>query len=113
VNCWRAPGGRGLGRPIVAGGPDGLFSTVPLAAALASLRRGGLPAEVSESAGTYACNLALYLALLGAPAGRLATFVHLPPTPESLPPGSGRRPTVELERLVAALRALVLDLAGS
>jgi pyroglutamyl-peptidase len=114
VNCWRVSGAAGAGRHIVEDGPDGLFTTLPLDASVEALSQPGVPAVVSESAGTFACNLALYTALLRArlepEAGPvLAGFVHLPATPESLP--ARRRagtltPTLALDVEIAALRGL-------
>ena len=116
VNCYRGASSRGAGRRIRKNGPDGLFSTLPLAAVVTELRRAGLRAGISESAGTYTCNLVLYLALCwareGLPSGRRppkgVAFLHVPPTDESL--DESRRatgaPTVELDLLVEGLGSL-------
>ncbi len=73
-------------RPIRRGGPDAYFSTLPIRPILASLRRAGIPAELSNSAGTYLCNFAMY-SLLDAFATRSwagpAGFIHVPQTPEA------------------------------
>lgn len=81
----------GAGEPVVPDGPDGLFATLPLRPALGALRAAGLPAYISNTAGTYLCNAALYLALwrlrqdtAAVPAG----FVHVP----ALPAQAARRP---------------------
>ncbi len=111
VNAWRAPGERGTGRRILAAGPDGIFATLPLEACVRALHRAGLPAVVSESAGTYACNLTLYRALLWAREGRDECarmtgcgFIHLPPTAECLPAGP-REPCLAEDALVAGIAA--------
>ena len=73
-------------RPIRAGGPAAYFSTLPLRSILASLRRERIPAELSNTAGTYLCNFAMFT-LLDAfaadgkegPAG----FIHVPQVPEA------------------------------
>ena len=71
-------------RPIRRGGPDAYFSTLPVRPILASLHRAGVPAELSNTAGTYLCNFAMYTLLDGfatrgwdGPAG----FIHVPQTP--------------------------------
>lgn len=46
--------------PVVAGGPAGYFSTLPVKAAVQQLRRQGIPAGVSYTAGTYNCNHIFY-----------------------------------------------------
>jgi pyroglutamyl-peptidase len=111
VNCWRRAGDRGEGRPIRRGGPDGLFSTLPMGPCLRELRRAGLPASISESAGTYCCNLVLYEALLAARTEGPAQvgYLHLPATAESLPAGLAL-PCVPAARLRAGLRAACLAL---
>lgn len=117
VNVWRDLGTRSHGRPIHGRGPDGLFATAPLEASVRALRRGG-PAGVSESAGTYACNLVLYEALRwrregspwGGPAPRWCAFIHVPATPGcGAPAGS---PLLPAEQVENGLRALVLELAA-
>ena len=68
-----------LDEPVVAGGENALFSTLPVRAMAEAIRAAGLPAEVSYSAGTYVCNDLFYLLLhhlhdSGVPAG----FIHVP-----------------------------------
>lgn len=66
---------------IAAQGPPAYFATLPVKAVARAMREAGVPAEVSNSAGTYVCNHLMYgvlhfLAASGA-AGR-AGFIHLP-----------------------------------
>ena len=44
-------------------GPDGLFATVPVAEMVEAIRSAGLPARVSNTAGTFVCNDVLYTLL--------------------------------------------------
>jgi pyroglutamyl-peptidase len=71
--------------PIVEDGADAHFATVPVVDAIEAMLDAGIPARVSNSAGTHCCNHALYSLLeqfeqsdRETPAG----FVHLPFTPE-------------------------------
>ncbi len=67
--------------PVVPGGPSAYFATVPVKAMVAAIREAGIPAEVSNSAGTYVCNHLLYgvLHLLAASGRRArAGFIHVP-----------------------------------
>src|SRR5262249_40672695 len=78
------PGYRARNESCVPGGPPAYFATLPLAAMLEALLADGLPAYVSNTAGTYLCNQTLYgtlhrLARQGHPAP--AGFLHLPPLP--------------------------------
>lgn len=113
VNVWRRAGDRGVGVPIDRGGPDGRFTTLPLGELAEALALGGAPAQISESAGTYCCNLVTYRALGwsregslpgGGPAPSRVGFVHLPATPESLPRGKAV-PVLPEEALLEGLRA--------
>ncbi len=117
VNVWRDEGTRGAGQPIHRGGPDGLFATAPLAASVKALRRGG-PARISESAGTFVCNLTLYESLRwsregtpwGGPAPRWCAFIHVPATPGCGAPAG--TPLMAAEQVERGLKALILELAG-
>src|SRR6266581_2274356 len=53
-------GGQPIDLPVVAGGPAAYFTTLPIKAAAAVLREAGLPAIVSNSAGTFVCNHVFY-----------------------------------------------------
>lgn len=67
-------------RPIVAGGPAAYWSTLPIKAIVAALRARGIPAEVSQTAGTFVCNHVFYglmRALRRHPNVR-GGFVHVP-----------------------------------
>jgi pyroglutamyl-peptidase len=76
-------GARPIDRPVVPGGPAAYFSSLPLKAMLQALKDEGLPAEVSQTAGTFVCNHVFYglmhsLATDPALAGVRGGFVHVP-----------------------------------
>lgn len=68
--------------PVVAGGPAACFSTLPIKAMYAVLREAGIPAEVSQTAGTFVCNHVFYglMHALRRRRGVRAGFVHVPRT---------------------------------
>lgn len=68
---------------IVAGGPAAYFSTLPIKAIVGALRAAGLPASVSQTAGTFVCNHVFY-GLMHHTAGTQvkAGFIHIPYLPE-------------------------------
>jgi len=71
-------------RPIVKGGADGLFSTLPLSSLEKRYKERFLPAKLSNSAGAYVCNNLLYRTLHHIKRQGLETrvgFVHLPALP--------------------------------
>jgi pyroglutamyl-peptidase len=83
----RIPDGAGaspVDEPVVAGAPVGRFSTLPVKAMVAALAADGIPASVSQTAGTYVCNDVFYalqhlLATDAALEGIRGGFVHVPP----------------------------------
>ena len=48
---------------IIPDGPDGIFSTVPVAKMAQAIQDAGLPGAVSNTAGAFVCNDTLYLLL--------------------------------------------------
>lgn len=96
-------GARPIDTPVVPGAPAARFSTLPIKAMLAALLREGLPAEVSQTAGTFVCNHVFY-GLMHALATRpelrhtRGGFVHVPWLPEQ------GTPSMALDDLVRGLR---------
>ena len=89
--------------PIVPGGPDGLFATVPVTDMAQAIRDAGLPGQVSNTAGTFVCNDTLYSLLhhyLGS--GVMVGFIHVPWLPEQ------GTPNLPLGDTVAALEAAIV-----
>jgi pyroglutamyl-peptidase len=95
--------------PVVAGAPDAYFASLPLKAMLAALRARGVPAAVSNTAGTFVCNaLAFHLAhgIATRWPGLRGGFIHLPSTPAQAAADPGR-PSMALDTMVEALRVAV------
>lgn len=86
ANDARIPDNRGaqpVDTPVVADGPAAYFSSLPIKAMLAALRREGIPAEVSQSAGTFVCNHVFYGLMHAIQRGRTGAstrggFIHVP-----------------------------------
>lgn len=99
-NAGRQP----IDEPVVAGGPAAYFSTLPIKAMVHALRAAGIPAAVSQTAGTFVCNHVFYglqHRLQGT--GVRGGFIHIPylPAQAAAQPGA---PSMALETLVAGLR---------
>jgi pyroglutamyl-peptidase len=99
-------GFRARGEPCVRGGPAAYFATLPLDAILAALLAEGIPAYVSNTAGTYLCNQTLYGTLhllaargLAVPAG----FVHLPLLPPMVAAAGLEQPSMDPGLMVRAV----------
>jgi pyroglutamyl-peptidase len=74
-------GAQPIDEAIAPAGPAAYFATVPVKAMVAAMRAAGIPAEVSNSAGTFVCNHLLYGVLhFLAASGRKARagFIHVP-----------------------------------
>ena len=73
----------GVDYPIVEGGPDAYFSTLPTRAMVQRMEDVKVPARLTYSAGTFLCNHIMYSVLhLVAEDDLPAGFIHVPPTPE-------------------------------
>ena len=99
-------GQRPLDTPVVSGGPAAYFSTLPIKAMVLAMQQAGVPASVSQTAGTFVCNHVFY-ALLHALRRRRAGpnetkvrggFIHVPYLP-----GQGL-PCMPLEEMVRGLQ---------
>lgn len=98
-----------IDRAIIDDGPAAYFSTLPLKACLQELTMLQIPAEVSQTAGTYVCNHVFYALMheLGGKdsAGARGGFVHIPCAPEQSP--EGKLPVMEITTAAAAVEAVV------
>jgi len=87
VDDARIPDNRGqqpVDVAIVPDGPAAWFSTLPIKAMVEALREAGIPASVSQTAGTFVCNHVMY-GVLHKLADRPEVkggFIHIPYLPE-------------------------------
>lgn len=95
-------GNQPVEQTIVPDGPDGIFSTVPVAKMAQAIQDAGLPGTVSNTAGAFVCNDTLYL-LLHHYAGTdvRVGFIHVPYLPQQ------GTPNMPLEQIVQALTAAI------
>ena len=89
---------------IVDNAANAYFSTLPVKAMLQRLRAAGVPAALSQTAGTFVCNQVFY-ALMHALRRRRARggFVHVPYLPEQAARHAGT-PSMPLDAMVGAVR---------
>ena len=104
-------GSRPQDTPVVSGGPVAYYATLPIRAMVQTMRRTGIPADISDTAGTFGCNLLMYgvlhhIAQRGLPIR--AGWIHLPslPATAALEINLGM-PSMSLETQVDGLRAAV------
>lgn len=95
--------------PVVAGAPDGLFSTLPVKSIVAAMRAAGVPSGLSYSAGSFVCNAAFYAlmhALKAYDGAVVGGFIHVPATPELI--GDADCPSMSVDLIASGLEAAVL-----
>ncbi len=98
--------------PILPAGPEALSSTLPVDRLALRLSENGLPAVVTEDAGDYLCNHALYRSLLreresARPRG--VGFLHVPSLPEQVGDGG---PSLRAEETALGIRIVLETLRG-
>jgi pyroglutamyl-peptidase len=117
-------GARHIGRAIETAGPDARASTLPCAEIRAALLAAGIPARLSNSAGSYLCNATLYSALGICAAPRIPCgFIHLPYASEQVAAllregkgplnGESLAPSLPIEMMVAAAEIVVQTAAAT
>lgn len=100
------------GRQVIPGAPDGYFSTLPIKALVEALRNQGVPAGISESAGTYVCNSVMFRLLhwiRSGNSGVFGGFVHLPYSTLQAA-NKGLVPSLTLETMSQAVRIMAAAL---
>lgn len=99
-------GAQPVDTPVVPAAPAAYFSSLPIKPMLLALQQRGLPAEVSQTAGTFVCNhvfyglmhrLTIHPGLRHARGG----FVHVPWLPEQ------GQPSLPLQDIITGLRVAV------
>ena len=106
-NAGRQP----VDRPVVRGGPAAYWSTLPVKAIVAELRRNRVPAAVSQTAGTFVCNHVFYALMHELARQRSKVrggFIHLPALPEQAKPGQPSLPLRVMREAVVTAIAVAL-----
>lgn len=98
-NAGRQP----VDRPVVGGGPAAYWSTLPIKAIVGALSERGIPASVSQTAGTFVCNHVFYglMHALRGPKKVRGGFIHVPFLPRQ------GRPNLSLETMAQGVRLAV------
>jgi len=92
---------------IISDGPDAYFSTLPLKELVDAINAKGIPASISLSAGAFLCNHVFYVAQNKFVGTHVRSgFVHVP-LMESQAPEFPGMPTMPLDRMVTAVRAML------
>lgn len=98
-------GSRPVNTPVIEGGPDAYFATVPVRQMVTAITDAGLSGALSYSAGAFVCNDVLYTMLhhCRGTATRVG-FIHVPYLPEQ---ATENIPSMTLEQMVRGLTAAI------
>lgn len=102
-------GNQPIDEPIFKDGPAAYFVNLPIKAMVEEIRKIGIPASVSNTAGTFVCNHVTYgvrhmLELEGK--GRKSGFIHIPYLPQQVVEKAGQ-PSMALDDIVKGLTAAI------
>lgn len=98
-------GNRPVNTPVIAGGPDACFATVPVREMVKSITSAGLPAALSFSSGAFVCNDVLYTLLHHYRCTETRVgFIHVPFLPEQ---AKENVPSMALSQIVRGLTAAI------
>ncbi|HET9652802.1 MAG TPA: pyroglutamyl-peptidase I [Usitatibacter sp.] len=102
-------GAKPIDEAIAANGPAAYLSTLPIKAMAVAMRAAGVPAEVSNTAGTYVCNHLMYgvLHYIAASGGTArAGFIHVPYAEEQVLEKPGQ-PSMAIATMAKGVEAAI------
>ncbi|ATD06601.1 MULTISPECIES: pyroglutamyl-peptidase I [Pseudoalteromonas] len=102
-------GNQPIDTPVVTHGPDAYFASLPIKSMLSSALQAGVPASISNTAGTYVCNHVMYGLLHYLSTHDLACrggFVHIPYLPSQAAHHPGA-PSMDIDTLVKGIKILL------
>ena len=106
----RLPDNAGVQRSdvkILNDGPDAYFTTLPVKEMIDAAKAAGVPASVSLSAGAFLCNHVFYVAQNKFAGTKVRSgFIHVPLMDSQAPEFPGM-PTMPLDQMVKAVRAML------
>ena len=114
INDARIPDNSGkqpVDSPIFEEGPSAYFATIPVKAMTEAVRSAGIPASVSNSAGTYVCNHVMYgllhmLATIPEFDGIRGGFIHVPYATEQIL-DKPDKPSLTMPQITDGLQACI------
>ncbi|AUS97292.1 pyroglutamyl-peptidase I [Clostridium thermosuccinogenes] len=94
-----------IDQPIFEDGENAYFSNLPIKNMVEAIKKAGIPARISNTAGTYVCNHVMYGVLYKLHKENLnikAGFIHVPFMPEQVV-DKPEKPSMSLENIVKAI----------
>lgn len=95
--------------PVIEGGPVGYWSTLPIKAMVKDMNESGVPASVSQTAGTFVCNHLFYGLMHYVAQSKRAIrggFIHIPFLPEQAVRHPGQ-PHMSMDIIVKGLKVAI------
>jgi len=95
-------------RPIFEDGENAYFSNLPIKNMVEAIKKAGIPARISNTAGTYVCNHVMYGVLYKIHKENLnikSGFIHVPFIPEQVI-DKPEMPSMSLENIVKAIEVV-------
>ncbi|AJI94439.1 pyroglutamyl-peptidase I [Yersinia ruckeri] len=111
IDDARIPDNKGqqpVDQPIIDAGPAAYFTRLPIKAMVQGIRDAGIPASVSQTAGTYVCNHVMYglLHRLNQSGNVKGGFIHIPYLPEQAVNHPGA-PSMSAQSVLIALELAI------
>lgn len=112
IDDARIPDNQGhqpVDQPIVEDGPAAYFTRLPIKAMVQGIRDAGIPASISQTAGTYVCNHVMYgllHRLNSANSEVKGGFIHIPYLPEQAVDHPGA-PSMSTQSVLIALELAI------
>lgn len=108
-------GNQPVDTPIFADGESAYFATIPIKAMVAAIRAAGIPAGVSNSAGTFVCNHLMYGVLYTLSRecpGVRGGFMHVPFATSQAADRTPPAPSLSIQEMVTGIEAAIRAIAG-
>ncbi|MBQ9495393.1 MAG: pyroglutamyl-peptidase I [Treponema sp.] len=107
-------GNQPIDMPIFEDGAPAYFSTLPIKAMVQAIRKAGIPASVSNTAGTFVCNHLMYGVLYTLAKKYPETrggFMHVPFIPEQVVDRPAPAPSLSTKDIVRGIEAAISAIA--
>ena len=108
-------GGQPVDRTIFPDGAPAYFATLPIKAMVRAIREAGIPASVSNTAGTFVCNHLMYGLLYTLEKhypGVQGGFMHVPFAPSQTVERGGNVPSMSIRDIASGIEAAVRAIAA-
>lgn len=118
IDDYRIPDNEGnqiTDEPVFVDGPAAYFATVPVKAMVRRIQERGIPASISNTAGTFVCNHVMYgtshIIATEYP-GKWSGFIHIPFLPEQTA-AKENMPSMPLDVMAEAVTAAIEAVAAA